>query len=130
MAHMVAYRLDIEYDGGDFGGWAVQPGRRTVQGELQEALATVLREQVVLTVAGRTDAGVHAWGQVASFACAEAPGDLAGRINGLTGPDVTVLDARPAAEGFDARRDARSRTYCYRVHARRFSSPFEWGRAL
>jgi tRNA pseudouridine38-40 synthase len=127
---MVTQRLDIEYDGGGFTGWAAQPGLRTVQGELEGALATVLREKVELTVAGRTDAGVHAWGQVASFASDPAPEDLVRRLNGLTGTDLTVLAAAEAAAGFDARRDARSRTYCYRVHARRASSPFERGRAL
>ena len=59
-------RLLIEYDGAPFAGWAVQPGKRTVQGELEQALAVVLRRPVTLTVAGRTDSGVHAWGQVAS----------------------------------------------------------------
>src|SRR5215203_5856875 len=64
-------RLDIEYDGAGFRGWARQPGQRTVQGELETALATVLREPIELTVAGRTDTGVHARGQVASFHVAE-----------------------------------------------------------
>ncbi len=79
-----SYRLDIEYDGSAFSGWARQPGLRTVQGELEAALATVLREPIGLTVAGRTDAGVHALGQVASFATAvEVPADLGRRLDGL-----------------------------------------------
>ena len=65
---MTTVRLDIEYHGSGFRGWAAQPGLRTVQGELEAALAVVLREPVQLTVAGRTDSGVHALGQVASFA--------------------------------------------------------------
>ncbi|HEX2086056.1 MAG TPA: tRNA pseudouridine(38-40) synthase TruA [Solirubrobacteraceae bacterium] len=120
-------RLLIEYDGTDFAGWARQPGLRTVQGELETALATLLREPVDLTVAGRTDRGVHAWGQVASYA--GPPPDLRG-VNALTPPDLAVLDAREAAPGFDARRDAVSRTYCYRVLHRRAPSAFENGRAL
>lgn len=126
-----SYRLDIEYDGSGFSGWAAQPGLRTVQGELEAALETVLRERIELTVAGRTDAGVHAWGQVASFATAAAvPEDLARRLNGLTPDDVAVTGAGAAAAGFDARADATSRSYCYRVHARSASSPFERGKAL
>jgi tRNA pseudouridine38-40 synthase len=124
-------RLDIEYDGTGFNGWAAQPGQRTVQGVLEEALATVLREPVALTVAGRTDTGVHAWGQVASFTMSgEVPRDLDRRLNGLTPGDVAVTAATVVADGFDARGDARSRTYCYRVLARPRSSPFERGRAL
>jgi tRNA pseudouridine38-40 synthase len=127
---MTTVRLDIAYDGSGFSGWAVQPGRRTVQGELETALATVLREPVGLTVAGRTDAGVHAWGQVASFTTgAEVSPALAQRVNGV-GPDDVVVTAATAADGFDARRDARSRTYCYRVLARPVPDPFERGRAL
>jgi tRNA pseudouridine38-40 synthase len=102
-----------------------------VQGVLEEALATVLREPVTLTVAGRTDTGVHAWGQVASFTTsAEVPGDLDRRLNGLTPGDVAVTAATVVEDGFDARGDARSRTYCYRVLARSQSSPFEQGRSL
>ena len=120
-------RLDLEYDGGAFFGWARQPGRRTVQGELETALATLLRRPVELTVAGRTDRGVHAWGQVASYE--GPPPDLRG-VNALTPPDVAVRAAREAPAGFDARRDARSRTYCYRLLARTAPSAFEHGRAL
>lgn len=128
---MATVRLELEYDGGGFRGWAKQPGLRTVQGELESALATVLREPVELTVAGRTDTGVHALGQVASFATeAEIPGDLARRLNGVSPGDIAVTSTAPAADGFDARRDARSRTYRYRVLARPSPSPFEQGRSL
>jgi tRNA pseudouridine38-40 synthase len=124
-------RLDIEYDGAGFSGWAAQAGMRTVQGELEAGLATILREPVRLTVAGRTDAGVHAIGQVASFvADAEIPGGLARRLNGIGPRDVAVTAATLAEDGFDARRDAISRTYLYRIMTRRSSSPFEQGRAL
>jgi tRNA pseudouridine38-40 synthase len=124
-------RLDIEYDGGGFSGWARQPGLRTVQGELESALATVLREPVELTVAGRTDAGVHALGQVASFrTAAELPADLARRLNGVGPDDLAVTGAAAVADGFDARRDAVSRTYGYRLLARPAPSPFARGTAL
>ena len=124
-------RLDIEYDGGGFRGWAKQPGLRTVQGELETALGTVLREPVELTVAGRTDTGVHALGQVASFRMAgEPPGDLNRRVNGVGPDDLAVTAATVAGDGFDARRDAVSRTYRYRLLARSAPSPFEIGKAL
>jgi tRNA pseudouridine38-40 synthase len=124
-------RLDIEYDGGGFRGWAAQPGQRTVQGEVEAALGTVLRERVDLSVAGRTDAGVHAWGQVASFESESEPGtNLARSLNGILPDDVAVISAAPRPDGFDARRDARSRTYCYRVHLRPAPSPFEQGHSL
>jgi tRNA pseudouridine38-40 synthase len=98
-----------------------------VQGVLEEALSTVLRREVELTVAGRTDRGVHALGQVASHA-----GDPAPRrsLNGILPRDLSVLESETAADGFDARRDARSRTYRYRVLHRPAPSPFEEGRAL
>ena len=120
-------RLLLEYDGSDFAGWARQPGRRTVQEAVEEALAGARGEETALTVAGRTDAGVHARGQVASHAGEPAPADA---LNGLLPPDVRVLSSEPAPEGFDARRDARSRTYRYRVLARRVGSAFERDRAL
>jgi tRNA pseudouridine38-40 synthase len=124
-------RLDIEYDGRGFKGWAVQPGLRTVQGELEAALGTVLRVPVQLTVAGRTDAGVHALGQVASFETeAEPPRDLARALNSVGPADVGVIRAEPVADGFDARGDAKARTYLYRLLTRGTPSPFEQGRAL
>jgi tRNA pseudouridine38-40 synthase len=126
-----SFRLDIEYDGARFSGWARQPGARTVQADLETALETILREPVALTVAGRTDAGVHACGQVASFATgAEVPGDLLRRLNGITANDIAVTAAAPAPAGFDARNDAISRSYRYRLFTRRPSGPFEQGRAL
>ncbi len=128
---MTTVRLDIEYDGGGFKGWAAQPGLRTVQGELEAALKTVLREPVQLTVAGRTDAGVHALGQVASFVTgAEVHEDLARRLNGVGPEDVAVTAASAVDDDFDARGDATSRSYRYRLLARSTPSPFENGRAL
>lgn len=128
---MSTVRLDIEYDGSGFRGWARQPGQRTVQGELETALATVLREPIELTVAGRTDTGVHALGQVASFETAvDPPEDLSRRLNGLAPDDVAVTAATVAADGFNARHDAKSRSYRYRLLARSAPSPFEQGKAL
>jgi tRNA pseudouridine38-40 synthase len=128
---MTKIRLDLAYHGARFAGWAAQPGERTVQGELEAALERFLGAQTPLTVAGRTDAGVHAWGQVASFALgAELPPELTRALNSLTGPDLAVRAAEASTESFDARRDAHSRTYCYRVLAERVSNPFEAGVAL
>ena len=124
------WRIDLAYDGRPFRGWARQEGVPTVQGELEGALEILLGETVSLTVAGRTDAGVHALGQVASFEYgSELPGDAARSLNGLTPPAISVGSVRSAPEGFDARKDARSRTYCYRVLARPTPSPFAEGRA-
>ncbi|MDQ6850203.1 MAG: tRNA pseudouridine(38-40) synthase TruA [Actinomycetota bacterium] len=110
-------RFDISYDGTDFSGWAVQPGRRTVQGELQGALATVLRRPfVTLTVAGRTDAGVHASGQVAHADL--PPGSLAGlpaHLSGVLPPDVRVPAIGEVPADFDARFSALWRRYEYRI---------------
>ncbi|WP_256794739.1 tRNA pseudouridine(38-40) synthase TruA [Terrabacter sp. Ter38] len=123
-------RLDLAYDGTAFSGWAAQPALRTVQGELTAALSTVLRspEPVRVTVAGRTDAGVHARGQVAHVdldarAWAGLPGRsdrepgaaLVSRLGGLLGPDVVVRRAAVAPVGFDARFSAVERRYLYRL---------------
>jgi tRNA pseudouridine38-40 synthase len=125
-------KLLLEYDGSEFSGWAAQPGLRTVEGELQRAAETALRAPVELSVAGRTDTGVHAWGQVASFQTdAEVePDQLAYSLNGILHTDVAVRGASWANDNFNARHDALSRTYCYRVLARRAPSPFERRRAL
>lgn len=123
-------RVDLAYDGTDFSGWAAQPGRRTVEGELSTALTTLLRapEPVRLTVAGRTDAGVHARGQVAHADVDEAayaglpgrssrpPGEAARtRLAGLLPPDVVVRRVGRAPDGFDARFSALRRRYRYRI---------------
>jgi len=124
----VTARLTIAYDGGRFHGWGRQPGLRTVQGELERALATVRSNtETPLTVAGRTDTGVHAWGQVASYEGEPVP---VRALNALLPPDVAVRACDAAPDGFDARRDATSRTYCFRVLATRVRDPFEVGRAL
>jgi tRNA pseudouridine38-40 synthase len=127
----VIWRLDIEYDGTPFRGWARQDGEPTVQDEVERALAIALRTDAVETiVAGRTDAGVHAIGQVASFRFdGEMPDTILRSLNGLTSPAVAIRSVSVAPEGFDARRSARSRTYCYRVLLRRPDSPFAHGRA-
>lgn len=128
---MTTYRLDLAYDGAGFSGWAVQPGLRTVQGELEGALEQLFGERIGLTVAGRTDAGVHALAQVASFATLRnPPKTLAYALNAVTGPDVAIASAAPAEDGFDARRDARSRRYRYRLEVASPPSPFERGRVL
>jgi tRNA pseudouridine38-40 synthase len=125
-------RLDLEYDGSRFSGWASQPGLRTVEGVLRDALATLLREpDVAVTVAGRTDAGVHATGQVASVPTAS---DLPARrvlrgLGGLLPPDLAARAVSDAPSGFDARRDAVARRYEYRVLAGP-PSPLRRGRVL
>jgi tRNA pseudouridine38-40 synthase len=126
----VRVRLDFAYDGTDFSGWAAQPGRRTVEAELSAALTTVLRapEPVRLTVAGRTDAGVHARGQVAHAdvdagawgrlpgRSDRAPGEAAvSRLRGVLPNDVAVRRATLAPQGFDARFSALRRRYLYRL---------------
>lgn len=114
---MRALRLDLEYDGSGFVGWAAQPGQRTVEGELRRALGIVLREDPELRVAGRTDAGVHATGQVASVSTANAIASdrLERALGGLLPDDLAATRVQDAAPGFDARADARSRAYEYRL---------------
>jgi tRNA pseudouridine38-40 synthase len=116
----VRLRLDVAYDGTDFSGWAVQPGRRTVAGVLAETFDILLRGATGLTVAGRTDAGVHATGQVCHVDVpagrwADLSTSLLRRFAGLLPPDVRVLAVRAVPETFDARFSALSRRYAYRV---------------
>ncbi|HLY50070.1 MAG TPA: tRNA pseudouridine(38-40) synthase TruA, partial [Solirubrobacteraceae bacterium] len=117
----------MEYDGGGFAGWASQPGQRTVQGEVERALAVLLGAPVSVVVAGRTDAGVHALGQVCSY---EGEPVEARALNGLLPSDVAVLSCSSVGAGFDARRDATSRAYSYRVLARRARPALDAGRVL
>jgi tRNA pseudouridine38-40 synthase len=118
----VRVRLDIGYDGGEFSGWATQPGRRTVQGTIEPALSRVLRlaEPARLTVAGRTDAGVHATGQVAhvdlpASVWADERELLVRRLAGVLPPDVRVHAVSAVPDGFDARFSALARRYAYRI---------------
>jgi tRNA pseudouridine38-40 synthase len=115
----VRLRLDVAYDGAEFRGWAAQPGLRTVEGELSAALVTVLRvPSVALTCAGRTDAGVHARGQVVHVDLEDlpdGPAPLLRRLNGILAPDLRVRHAGEAPPGFDARFSAVWRRYAYRV---------------
>jgi tRNA pseudouridine38-40 synthase len=121
-------RLTIEYDGTDFRGWARQPGLRTVQATVEEALCTVLRRSdVELTVAGRTDTGVHALEQVASY---EGEPASVASLNALLPDDVAVLSCEAAADGFDARRDATSRAYTYLLLTRPARTALRRGRVL
>jgi tRNA pseudouridine38-40 synthase len=125
-------RLDLEYDGTEFSGWAAQPGRRTVEGVLREALDAVFPAWERLAVAGRTDAGVHARGQVASFTAAAGPppGRAAEALNAHLPDDVAVTASSEAPDDFHARFSARARTYRYRVWTRRTPSPLERRRSL
>ncbi|HEX9824385.1 MAG TPA: tRNA pseudouridine(38-40) synthase TruA [Actinomycetota bacterium] len=127
---MAVLKLVVAYDGTDFRGWARQPRLRTVQGALEDALARLLGAAPKLSVAGRTDAGVHAWGQVVSFEADADPERVARALNGILAPEVVIRSARIAPEGFDARRSATAREYRYRIGTGESPSPFtaryEW----
>ena len=127
----VRLKLTLEYDGIDFYGWAMQPGLRTVEDELRAALGKVFPSWSELVVAGRTDTGVHARGQVASVDVDGGPPSerTAGALNAELPDDVAVVAAEAVAPGFHARHDARSRSYRYRIWRRRTPSPFELGRS-
>jgi len=117
---MTNYRVVLGYDGTSFHGWQRQPERRTVQGVLEDAIRRVTQKKVAVHGAGRTDAGVHALGQVASFrgAFKLADADLLRALNAVLPDDVRVFSLAPAADGFHARKSARSKLYRYRiVHA-------------
>ncbi len=117
-------RLEIEYDGTEFHGWQEQPGVRTVQGELRAAWERITGEAAVVQGAGRTDAGVHASGQVASVRTEREPDyALVRGLNAVTGWDVSVRSASLAPPGFCARRDANGKTYVYRIFNAREPSP-------
>jgi tRNA pseudouridine38-40 synthase len=123
----VIVRLSLAYDGSAFRGWARNSGQRTVEGVLSDALGRVLGDAPRLSVAGRTDAGVHARGQVASFV-AEDDVDLERlqrSINGMLAPEVVAEDVRRAPEGFDARFSAIARDYRYRIDTGSWPDPFE-----
>jgi tRNA pseudouridine38-40 synthase len=135
---VAVYRLDFAYDGTGFRGYARQEGHRTVQGELESALSAVLKTSVDTSVAGRTDAGVHARHQVVSF---PHDGDvdldrMQRSLNGIVGPEISVFAATRESDDFNARFSAKWRRYRYRIDTRSFSDPlrrqFVWhaGRVL
>ncbi len=126
-AQVLRVRMTVAYDGSAFRGFAPQPGLTTVSGVLAGALETVTRDRVELVCAGRTDAGVHAWGQVVSCDLPRSGLDLARvqrSVNRLCGPGIVVRDIAEVAPGFSARYSARSRTYRYTVLNRDVPDPF------
>jgi tRNA pseudouridine38-40 synthase len=128
----VTLKLTLEYDGTGFHGWARQPALRTVESTLRDALDATFSRVGTLSVAGRTDAGVHATGQVASVTVAGGPppSRAAEALNAVLPDDLAVVAAEEAPEGFDARQSARARSYRYRVLVSRARSPLESRRAL
>ena len=124
---MRVFKITLSYDGTDFSGFQSQANARSVQGELESALAEVEGTRAVVHGAGRTDAGVHALGQVASFTLSNsiAAGDLLRALNAKLPEDIRVLSVEEAAPGFNARFHARSKVYRYRISNTRVMSPFQ-----
>jgi tRNA pseudouridine38-40 synthase len=114
---MRTIKLTIEYDGSVYAGWQIQPNERTIQGEIEKALQTLTQEEIRTVGAGRTDAGVHALGQVASFRCRNTRSlhVFQSGLNALMPRDIRILDTEEAKPDFNARKDAVSRTYRYRL---------------
>jgi len=128
----VLLKVTLAYDGTAFRGWARQPGERTVEGTLGDALAAVYHSAGRLTVAGRTDTGVHALANVVSVEVEGGPpvARVAEALNAVLAQDVAVVGVEEAPAGFDARFSARSRSYRYRIWRLRTRSPFEVNRSL
>lgn len=114
---MKNFKLIIEYDGTDFEGWQVQAGGRTVQGEIEKALTRMLQRPIRITGSGRTDAGVHAFGQVANFRCEThlTPEIFFSGLNSLLPDDIVIRTCEAVPENFHARFDARHKTYHYNI---------------
>jgi tRNA pseudouridine38-40 synthase len=127
----VNIKITVEYDGTQYCGWQIQPNGESIQAVLERAVSTFLGASTRITGSGRTDAGVHALGQVANF-FADKEFDrhrILRALNALTPPDITIKDAEIVPDSFDARRDGRSRLYEYRVLNRSMPSPFHRNRA-
>jgi tRNA pseudouridine38-40 synthase len=120
-------KLTLAYDGGAYAGWQVQPDKPTVQGTLESALRQITQETIRVTAAGRTDAGVHALGQVVGFATATRLSnvDLQRALNAVLPADIAVLSLADASEGFHATRDAVAKRYRYQIHNGRTPSVFD-----
>jgi tRNA pseudouridine38-40 synthase len=128
---MPTWKLDIEYDGTRYGGWQQQPHCRTVQGEIVKAAGTFLKEPFEIGGSGRTDAGVHAAGQVAHLrvrSCQLSPIEIEIHLNRVLPHDINILRVRQAAEDFHARHSATLRYYLYQISTRRtaFGKPYVW----
>ena len=123
---MLNYKITIQYDGTNYHGWQIQPDGRTIQGELTRALSLLDHRHVTVHGAGRTDAGVHAEGQIASFLLERdcEPSYLRDAINGNLDRDVRVIDVEAVAESFNARFSARLKTYRYQIWNGPVISPF------
>jgi len=120
-------RLKLEYDGTNYSGWQMQAGQNSIQAELEEALARIFGGPIRVRAAGRTDAGVHARGQVAAARLPRPfdPAELARALNAILPPDIVVLEASEVGDSFNPRRDARLRIYEYRVLNQPLRSAFE-----
>ena len=125
---MTNHMITVAYDGTDFCGWQSQPRARTIQGEIEGALARIAAKRIAVNGAGRTDAGVHARGQVASFRAdlRLTPRELGRALNALLPEAIRVLSVRRVPDEFHARRSARSKIYRYRIHNGPIVSPFEF----
>jgi tRNA pseudouridine38-40 synthase len=123
---MTNTRIVLSYDGTDYCGWQRQPGKRTIQGEIEAALARIFQKSIALTGAGRTDAGVHALGQAANFKVdRDMPeAELFKALNALLPDDIRVVSLDRVPAGFNARRDAKGKIYQYRIWTSRAVSPF------
>jgi tRNA pseudouridine38-40 synthase len=122
------FRLTIKYDGTEYAGWQVQPGQKTIQGMLEGALKIVLNESCRLTAAGRTDAGVHALGQVAHFKTLSripAP-NLKMALNSILPKDISIVDAFESHSDFHARKQAIAKRYIYKIFRGQTRDPFQW----
>lgn len=122
------FKLIIAYDGTDYRGWQIQPGQPTIQGVLTDVLQRITQEAITLYGAGRTDAGVHALGQVASFKTGSElrADDFQRALNALLPPAIRVCAAEEAGPDFHARWQARAKTYRYRIYRGRVVPPFRW----
>jgi tRNA pseudouridine38-40 synthase len=121
-------RLTLEYDGSNYSGWQIQDGQDSIQARIEDALARIFGEKIRIRAAGRTDAGVHALGQVAAFRPPRAFDlhELSRALNAMLPPDIVVIEAMEASDDFDPRRDARSRLYEYRILNQSRPSAFEY----
>jgi len=121
-------KLTIAYDGTDFHGWQIQTGKPTIQGEIVRILRRLTQENIAIHGAGRTDAGVHALGQVASFRTQTAlsTGDLERALNALLPPTIRIVAAEETGPDFNARWSARAKTYRYRLYRGKVVPPAVW----